>query len=128
MGTWDRKNFGNDDAADFVWAVKDNGVSELETALKKVAEFPQDDYLEAPECTTALSAAEVVAYMRGKPSEDFPEELKDVTPQNVEELSKLALQAIERITSNSELRELWEESPEYNDWLQVQEDLRRRLQ
>jgi hypothetical protein len=93
-----------------------------------VAEFPQDDYLEAPECATALSAAEVVAYMRGKPSEDFPEELKDVIPQNVEELSKLAQQAIERITTNSELRELWEESPEYNDWLQVQEDLQGRLQ
>lgn len=139
MGTWGLGNFENDNALDFSSDVVEGNKSQIKDAILKVTELNADQYLEAPDCVEALTAIEFIAAQKGKPSPHFPEEaqtwLKDNDLLNFSsglfkkrlDITALSLQAIERIENNSELRELWEESDEYEDWLKVLEDLKTRV-
>ena len=130
MGTWGTRNFENDGSQDWVFEMmenKDGGMvaDTLQFTLNK------DGVLDNSECEDALAAAEVVAALTGKPSEDFPEDPLDnldvlnllATPA----LRKLAVQTIEKIRQNSEMRDLRAESNELEDWFSVLDDLVRRL-
>ncbi len=129
MGTWDKKNFGNDDALDFVDSFGESNTSQLELLLKKITDLPSDSYLEASDCFVALVVCEIIAAQKGKSSEDFPEDFKNtISDEDIDNLAELAILAVDRIVSNSELKDLWEESEEYTEWLAVQENLKERLQ
>ncbi len=71
-------------------------------------------YLEAPDCSAALAAAEVVAAAAGRPGADLPEEVRTWVAahgmQIPSDLAALSHRAIDRITQESELRELWDET------------------
>ncbi|MDF2186956.1 DUF4259 domain-containing protein [Paraflavitalea sp. CAU 1676] len=133
MGTWGHRNFENDAALDFVYEVEDNGFDRIEKAIKQVAEFPEETYLEADYSVAALAAIEFVAAAKGNPSEDFPESAEDWLQKagtgpllsiDAEKLNKV----IERVRSNSELRDLWqEEGDEPTEWLAVLSDLESRI-
>lgn len=128
MGIWDKRNFGNDDALDFVENFQMGDVQELEVAINNVAQLLPEDYLDATECALTLAACEIIASMKGNASEDMPEDLKGIQPaEELDRLSLLAIRAVDRIILNSELKDLWQESTEYSDWLAVQEDLKKRL-
>jgi hypothetical protein len=90
----------------------------------------EDDYLDAYVSETALVSGEVIAALRGHPGElpdDLREWISKVGSASVE-MAHLAQQAIHRImTANSELRELWEESDEFDLWQQGIDDLLQRL-
>lgn len=137
MGAWGAGNFDNDDAIDWadtlVSAGRDSSV--VEAALRAVANVPVDQYVEAPESSCALAAAEVVAGSNGHPpSSGFPDEAEGLDdwvntygsllegPQ----LLDLALRAVERVTADSELRELWDEAGA-DEWDAAVADLRLRL-
>jgi hypothetical protein len=65
MGAWGFGSFDNDDAADWIFELEESsGVTALVSAFKAIK---PDRYLEAPECSVALAAAEVVAALRGRP-------------------------------------------------------------
>lgn len=130
MSAWEAGSFDNDDAADWASDFTDEPNKKLvESALEAVTDIG-DEYLEASESSTAIAAAEVVAALQGAPHPNLPEELqaslsdsKITVDQN---LIDLALKAIERIKTNSELKELWEED-DASEWLAAVNDLEERL-
>lgn len=139
MGTWGLKNFENDGAADFTDDVLGNGKNLIKETILKVSEMNSDEYLEAPDCENALAAIEFIAAYKGNPSDDLPEDISlwikenDLLNFKSSFFSKkvnivdLSLKAIDRILLNSELKELWEESSEFEDWKKVVLDLKERI-
>lgn len=141
MGAWEVENFGNDDAMDFVADVETGGKKSILTAIKTAADAAE--YPEAPECCIALAAIEYIAAAKGNPSADFPEEAEEWLSKNKLlpftlgglfgigakeiDITSLSLSAIEKIKTRSELKELWEESGEFEKWLTIVQDLEKRI-
>jgi hypothetical protein len=130
MGAWGCGNWENDDAMDWVGQLEESkGTDLLQRTLSKVAS--NADYVESPDSCEALAAAEVIAALKGAPGKDLPQEVRKWVSQNKSglspELSTLAVQAVTKIKSDSELKELWEESESSSAWLTVVKDLELRL-
>lgn len=113
-GAWESGSFDNDDALD--WAgqcVQSKGTSLISATLNSAL---ADDYLEAPNCSAAIAAAEVVAASKGKAIKSFPKELSSWLEQQqkgeIAKLAPIATKAVSRIVNGpkSELRELWQEN------------------
>ena len=67
MGAWGIGTFENDDAGDWVDRLEESeGLTLLTETLAPAAD--PSGYLEAPTCTEALAAAEVVAALAGRPA------------------------------------------------------------
>jgi hypothetical protein len=133
MGTWGTEVFANDDAMDWIAELENtDDISVLERALEGVN--GANGHLEAPECSVALAAAEVVATILKKPGPDVPSEVfewiarvgRDMPPS----LEDDALRALDRISAESELLDLWEEAgePELGAWHATIAELRGRLE
>jgi hypothetical protein len=94
---------------------------------------PAANYVEAPECSAALAAAEVVAAAYGKPSKALPAGartwIRRVRPAVNADVLKMARTAVGfcRDGKNSELRQLWAESKDYQEWLADTASLLSRL-
>jgi len=134
MGTWGTGSFENDDAADFMIDVLDSGdLSLIREALDNV--LTSTEYVEAPDATLAIVAAEIVAAARGRPTLAAQQEpgladwLAHVRPSIDADLVRQARDALARILAeNSELRELWEETDEAPAWRAVMDELATQLQ
>ncbi len=134
MGAWSHESFGNDDACDWVGdLVEGDDLVPVEAAFDTVLDIG-DDYLEAPEASAAIAAAEAVARLQGNfgtrdaYSESLDEWVQRVALTPSPELSAKAKQAIDRILGDSsELAELWEESGEAGEWRAAVQDLRDRI-
>lgn len=133
MGTWGHRNFENDAALDFVNEVEDNGIDVIEDTIQRVANLPEEDYLEDDDSASVLAAIEFIAAAKGNQSEDFPESAEEwlgktdpaalLVHDNVR-ISKI----IERVRNNSGLRDAWqEEGSEPTEWLAVLSDLEKRV-
>ncbi|SET35883.1 protein of unknown function [Hymenobacter actinosclerus] len=132
MGAWGYYNFDNDTAADFAEDFKaEPSAGVLEQVLAAVQQAA-DDYLDAEVASEALAAAEIVAAILGRPARNFPNDLLGIIPRldlsHVEPLRKPAQQAVRAIIGpESELRELWEDSDEFENWEGLQRQLLKRL-
>ena len=131
MGAWGPGVFENDDASDWVWELEDDtDGSVIIEALSAVVDTPVDEQPEAPECSNALAAAEVVAAARGNRATELPSEASvwiQAHSDLVEPgLLALASGAVERIAIDSELKDLWEEAGD-EAWSAVVSDLLSRL-
>ena len=130
MGAWGVGSFENDDAGDWAWELAEaEDTSILDQAFSIINDT--DGYIEAPDCSIALAAAEVVAALRGRPASELPEDVTKYvarlgTPPSAN-LVAAALLALERIKTNSELRELWDESGNSAEWLNEIAHLEARL-
>jgi hypothetical protein len=133
MGAWDASVFGNDDAADWAGDLIDAGDSQIVTdTLERAAGPGGRDYLEAPDGSAALAAAEIVAAAAGRP---LPVNAYNeralawaAAHPGLAELIPLAVRAVERVAADdSELRELWEETDD-PAWTAAVHDLLGRLQ
>ena len=132
MGAWGSGSFENDDASDWIAEFCDEPDQELiSDALSAVAEIEAGEYLEAPDCSVGLAAAEVVAALKGSPHPDMPDDAKGCVSQlklkATPAMISLALRAVERIRTESELKELWDESENAAGWYQAVSDLEARL-
>jgi Domain of unknown function (DUF4259)/SMI1 / KNR4 family (SUKH-1) len=87
--------------------------------------------LEIPECYRAIAAAEMIAALIGKGSSLIPDEVATWAkekPQPTPILVEQARQAIDRILTDSELKEAWEEYAEYYPkWVDLLKDIQYRL-
>lgn len=131
MGAWGHSSFENDDALDWVGLLEDAaGVSVIVEALSHVTD-EADEYIEAPECSMAIAAAEVVAALNGRPSDSLPADVKAWLvgrPAPEAALLSKARQAVEAVLGESELRELWAANAEaFSKWTAVLNDLKQRL-
>lgn len=130
MRAWNCSRFDNDDALD--WShdfEKEPSVAFIEKTLR-VASDAGDDYLEADDASRAVAAAEVVAALRGAPRPQPPSTITELfrTRQITVEhsLVSLALDALERVRTDSELQVLWEEG-DVSSWRAAINDLESRL-
>ncbi len=95
---------------------------------------PESEYIEAPEAQMAVAAADVLARLKGDSgqldayTESVDQWVKNhpMTPPEI--LVRKARSVLDRIQGkNSELRELWEESPDYSKWVASLDALKQRL-
>lgn len=114
MGAWSTGSFDNDDAMDFVARLESDGADAIQAALAEVTGLDAQHYLEAPEASCAIAAAEIVAAARDGDVSRLPDDAREwlddcrdsiVAPS----LLASAHRAVERVLSHSELKELWEE-------------------
>jgi Domain of unknown function (DUF4259) len=123
MGVWGFDTFENDHAFDWVCDLEESdGLSFIEETLT-AALVPDDEYLEAPEGELAIAAADVLGRLRGSvvQSGAYTERVDEWVEANPDtpsgRLVAMALAALDRVQGdNSELRELWEESPDFGKW------------
>ena len=124
MGTWSHESFGNDTANDWAYELEDGtDFSVIEAALQ-VALDEGDEYLDADLAMEAIAAVEVIAKRLGKGTqcdvytEKVDQWLETISEQPSDDLLSLAKRVLERIVADdSELKELWLESDEYELWL-----------
>ena len=132
MGVWGSGSFENDDASDWIADFCDEPDKELiSDALSTVAEADADEYLEAPDCSAGIAAAEVVAALKGAANPELPDDAKECVAKLKMKadprMTSLALKAVGRIRTNSELKELWDESESPTEWYSAMDNLEARL-
>jgi len=130
MGAWAEGSFENDDAGDWVWELEQaEDTAILEEAFSVITDT--DEYLEAPDCSIAIAAAEVVAAMRKRPASELPKEVKSyvarIGGEPSPDLVAAALAALKRVRIKSELQELWDDSKNAEKWQKAVEELESRL-
>jgi Domain of unknown function (DUF4259) len=134
MGAWGTGPFDNDDANDFAEEVgaKDDLVA-VEGALDKVL-ASGGDFLQAPEASKAVAAAEILTLLAERPSEEteYPDQIEEWAAESEhvpsDALLAKAVRALDRIlTPPSELLALWSEGEDLAEWKASLEDAKRRL-
>lgn len=131
MGAWGYKNFENDIALDWFGEFERNPTVEY---INDTFDYiiGEEDYLESDESFEALACAEVVLnqldnnYLLDLPQENNIDNIKlDIS----KDIIKSAIASLEKILYSeiSELRELWIESDDFDDWLAMQEKLLKNL-
>ena len=129
-GAWGSGSFENDDALDWIGDCADGRADASVSAA--FAAVLSGDYIQAPEGSAAVAAAEVLASAVGKPPSDPPTELaacvKRLRAENVRTLAATARQALARVLDPkiSELSQLWAEA-ESEAWRRKIADLQARL-
>lgn len=127
-------NFENDDALD--WAADLEFAEDLKPLKEAFKVIDESGYLEAPDCSNALAAAEIVsAIIHPKAvneNENFPEEAIDFVKSNSgdvpDNLVSESISSTQKVIESSELKELWSETDDLDKWLKIQEQLLHRLQ
>jgi hypothetical protein len=116
MGAWGHLFDENDDAADWLADFEDSlNWATVDEALA----ITEADYIEAPDASNALAAAEVVAAGLGKGSPRLERAISEWALAHSSEAAARREQAVSALTvvrDNSELQELWQEADEYADW------------
>jgi hypothetical protein len=101
--------------------------------LEAVAQLDPTSYLEAPQASAAVAAAEVVAALAGDPAANLPSDVTAWVEAHrqsgvTDDLRDLAQRTVVRVEANSELRELWDESDDGGaTWRRRLSDLLMRL-
>nr|WP_295869815.1 DUF4259 domain-containing protein [uncultured Chitinophaga sp.] len=131
MGAWGTRNFENDGSQDWIFDVIDSKDGGLVTdTLARIINHTET--LETADCEEGLAAAELVAALMGKPSEDFPEDpLEKLDILNLiatKGLRTQAINAVNKITGTSEMKNYWEEAGQLEAWAAVQASLVKRLE
>jgi Domain of unknown function (DUF4259) len=130
---WGTGSFENDAASDWFYLVEEEAVepglvimSALDDALAEAG------YLELDVAWAAVVAAELSASCAGEVADELPDHIRRWVSEHphrphADEIEHAA-QAVERVRSESELRELWdEETGPDNAWLRAVDDLVARL-
>jgi len=134
MGSWSTSASGNDAALDWLAElVESRGWAMVDEALSAVLGVG-DDYLDEQTCQEAIAACEVVAWVLGQPGEtdedtdDLEEWIADQEMEPDTNRAKKAKRVLDRVFNEpSELREVWEESDDFEEWKKDLADLKDRL-
>ncbi len=137
MGAWCTDNFSNDIATDWVAALeKSKGLKVLMSPIERI--HKNTGYLQIEECSEALAASEVVAAAISSDYSITPESVQTwlntkkgfifaKKPQIGANHSIKAINVVERILNESELKELWQDSDEFENWQGKQQSLLAKL-
>ena len=131
MGAWGIGPFDNDDVED--WLLELDDADSLELVEEAIAAVEAGgDYLEAPDASVGLAAAEVIAATLDNPADELPESIErfvaGLEDPADDELVARARAAVQRVVGeDSELRELWEETDDFDAWQATIADLLTRL-
>ena len=133
MAGWGTGSFENEDAQSFLGRLNSLSADDLRRMLSRAAEH---DYLEAPESGAVVVAAEVVAALVAAANDETsspatPRQISDWISTNdgsaPPDLINLARRGVEKVRTNSELKDLWLEAEGLNEWSASLRDLEGRL-
>ncbi|CAG7652752.1 hypothetical protein PAESOLCIP111_06618 [Paenibacillus solanacearum] len=134
MGAWGHGFFENDDVLDWkAELLETSGTDVIEEVLNEVL---LQEYVEGDIAAQALGAAEIIAALNGKAGKEILEKNSYVSDLvewirsnegKGKNLKGIAVKAVKKIRTESELRELWEETDEYKAWTEIVKDLENRL-
>jgi hypothetical protein len=134
MGAWAADVFGNDDACDWAFELENsNDLSLIESTIDTVLSHGAE-YVEAPEASEALAAIDAIARLQGnwgernaytEPVDKWVEKTKLVPSAALAQKAHLVIERI--LAEDSELKELWQESEEYEVWQAFVTELKRRV-
>ncbi len=128
MPGWGTGSFENEEAQNFLAKLNSLGIDELSPILARAAD---DDYADAPAGTVTIVVAEIVATARGNPPEAVPSQITEwiakIEGSPSPQMSELARLAVEKVRTNSELKDLWLQAEGLNEWSAVLRDLEKRL-
>ena len=132
MGAWGVGAFENDTALDWLADFDDEGADAIVEALETVGEADADAFVDVDEASCALAAAELVAALKTGDTSRLPDTAATSLASYrddivVADLRRLALGAIARIKSDSELNDLWRDSDDHDDWISELDALVDRL-
>lgn len=132
MGAWGHGSFENDDAADWLAEFEAVGFGAVAAALERVTRLADDEYLEAPEASMAIAAAEMVAAARAGDMAILPKNAQAAFVRHRSSLMSspirdLAHSAVQRVRRKSELKDLWDEAGQGDAWMKAMESLIQRL-
>jgi hypothetical protein len=120
MGAWGTGPFDNDGAADFAGGLddlsEDKRADAVREALTRAVE--EADYLDGDDAAVAVAAAALVAAQcPGGDEVDSVYGPKESLPQLPDDLRSLAAVALDRVLADdSELKDLWEEAGDEDQW------------
>jgi len=129
-GAWGDGSFENDDALD--WAATCSEAKSIAPVREALERSLHASYLEAPDGSEAVAAAEVIAAAKRNRMAGLPPDLaawvKRQSPAALAKLAPLALRALKRVRDpkTSELRQLWDPVKPAK-WITVITDLESRL-
>lgn len=129
MGAWGYGNLENDTVLDWiVELIETDDLNLISEAFKMVLE---DNYLDADTSFIAIGAIEVLAALLNKPlNEIYDEDLELWINQHKgqgKDLLVIAQRALNKILTESELKELWQETDNYDNWIMTLKELEKRI-
>lgn len=132
MGAWGTGSFENDAASDWFYLVEEAVEPGLVIASALDEALAEAGYLELDSACVAVAAAELSASCAGETPDDLPDHIRRWASEHPHQPHAAeiehAVQAVERVRRESELRELWdEETGADNSWLRAVDDLVARL-
>jgi hypothetical protein len=130
MGVWGPGVFENDEAIDWLhYLLQTDNVSSL---LKVLNTINQNKYLEMPDCVRALIASEIIVAKLSGDYSTLPNAIRswveNLSEVEIRKLVGLAKDAVKRISTNSELKELWDNTEDSSGWYRVVSNLEGRLE
>lgn len=133
MGVWGINTFDNDTAGDWSYGLEEcDDLSYVRQTLEN--SISSGEVLDADIASEALAACEVIARLSGNWGERnaYTETVDDWVKGHPQEapvgLIALATRVIDSVLrEDSELRQLWEQSDEFEEWRECVADLNRRL-
>jgi hypothetical protein len=137
MSAWGGGSFENDNALD--WAYELQQYDDLGLVMSTLKQAIDDDlirygdgFISTYNVDTAIAAAEVVAALSGRPSEALPLDITGWIQRHslyvAPDIMELAICVVTRALNTQELRDLWADQTDYDEWKSAVEDLRLRLQ
>ncbi len=131
VGEWGAASFENDPASDWFLLVEEavdpGGV--IASALDRAV--GESEYLGLDESCEAIAAAELSASCAGHASARLPDPVRywvDTHPHQPHDSEiDQALQAVQRVRTESDLRDYWDANVERDKWLRELDDLITRL-
>jgi len=129
MPGWGPGSFENEDAQSFLAALHLKTPDDLKQILARAAD--ESDYLEASQSGVVIVAAEVVATAKGAPPQTVPRQIAEwvskIEGTPSAEMNELAQRAVNKVRTNSELKDLWLEAEGLNEWSAALRELEGRL-
>jgi hypothetical protein len=129
MPGWGTGSFENEDAQNFLNSLGSKEPDVLKQILSNGAD--RDEYLNPSESSVLIAAAEIVATAKGSPPQTVPRQITEwickIEGAPSSEMNDLARRAVEKVRTNSELKDLWLEADGLNEWSAALRDLEQRL-
>lgn len=129
-GAWGVGGFENPRALKWVAALVAGGTPDnVRATLRSIVDGGEAPSLET--CMEAFAAAEIIAIALGRASGEVPVEARTWAKTHGDSWTatdvRLAVRAVKRIASDSELKEFWDEVDDTSEWTSEAEDLASRL-
>ena len=110
----------------------------IKSFLLDVYPVTNQEYLESSTCSEALVSIEIISAYKNADCSNVPEEVKiwlstkkgflfRKKPEFTSIHTELAKQALEKIISSSELKDLWQDSEHFEEWCGIQNKLGQSL-